>query len=190
MALRAGPVVDFESDAKAAMEGDRAATDRLLAAIQPRVIRYCRARIPSRRGYMTADDVAQEALLAVFRGLPSCRKIGAGFMAYVYGIVSNKVVDYHRKQQREIAIAVEEIPDRSDADGGPEQAVLQAEMRRKVRDLLSTLPEAHQEILVHRVIGGMTSEEVARLIPFTPGAVRVIQHRALEKLRRQFVARP
>jgi len=185
MVLRADPDIDLDAVAKAAGQGDRATIACLLAVIQSPVNRYCRARIPARRGHVSADDVAQEALLAVFRGLRSYRNAGTGFMAYVYGIAANKVADYYRKQEREGAISVGAVPERPDTGSGPEQEVLRAELRQKVRELLSTLPEAHQEILVHRVIGELTSEEVAGLLSSTAGAVRVAQHRALEKLRRR-----
>ena len=60
----------------AAVAGDRAATDRLLALVQPLVLRYCRGRIGRQeRSFAAADDVAQEVCLAVFTS--TCRKANA-----------------------------------------------------------------------------------------------------------------
>lgn len=181
---------DLEPVAKAAGAGDQEAIATLLACIQPKVIRYCRARINSaRQGYASADDVAQDVLLAVFTALPSYRDTGGTFLAFVFGIAAHKVADFHRKRQRDRATTTAEIPERTDDGDSPEQAVLQAEMRHMAQELLSTLPDAHQEILVHRVIGEMSSEQVAELLSSTPGAVRVAQHRALAKLRRRLSTR-
>ncbi|PKV96920.1 RNA polymerase ECF family sigma subunit [Amycolatopsis echigonensis] len=177
--------IDLKSVAKAAGEGDRDAIAAVLTAIQPRVIRYCRARIGSRPGYASADDVAQDVLTGVFTALPSYRDTGRSFLAFVFGIAAHKVVDFHRKQQRDLSTAVTDVPERADADSGPEQALLDAELRHMVRELLGTLPDTQQEILVHRVIGEMSSEKTAELLSSTPGAVRVAQHRALDKLRRR-----
>lgn len=189
MTLRTEPDIDLDSIAKAAGDGDRAATAALLGAIQPRVIRYCRARISSsRQGYASADDVAQDTLLAVFTALPRYRHTGGHFLAFVFGIASHKVADFHRKQQRDRSTAVADIPDRADSDNEPEQALLQGELRDMLRALMDTLPAAQQDILVHRIIGEMTSEKTAELLSSTPGAVRVAQHRALDKLRRRLAS--
>ncbi len=49
--------------------------------------------------------------------------------------------------------------------------------------LLDTLPPKQREILVLRVVVGLSAEETAEAVESTPGAVRVAQHRALTKLR-------
>ena len=52
--------------------------------------------------------------------------------------------------------------------------------------LTSALPAEQAEIVVLRVVGGLPVEEVARVIGKKPGAVRVLQHRALRRLASQF----
>jgi hypothetical protein len=80
-----------------AMSGHRAAVARLLATIRPLVVRYCRARLGSAdRAVLSADDVAQEVCLAVLTALPSYRAQGRPFLAFVYRIAGNKLVDAHR----------------------------------------------------------------------------------------------
>ncbi|WAL67682.1 RNA polymerase sigma factor ShbA [Amycolatopsis cynarae] len=185
MTLCAEPCVDLESLARIAGDGDRNAVARLLAAIQPRVIRYCRGRIGWHHStYASADDVAQEVLLAVFKALPSYRRSEHGFPAFVFGIAAHKVADFYRKRQREPVTPVADVPDHAEYDTGPEHAALEVELRHQVQQLLGTLTEAQRDILVHRVINEMSSEETAALMSSTPGAVRVAQYRALEKLRR------
>jgi RNA polymerase sigma-70 factor (ECF subfamily) len=49
--------------------------------------------------------------------------------------------------------------------------------------LLATLPEKQREIIILRVVVGMSAEETAEAVGSTPGAVRVAQHRALAKLK-------
>ena len=49
--------------------------------------------------------------------------------------------------------------------------------------LLSVLPEKQREILILRVVVGMSAEETAAAIGSTAGAVRVAQHRALARLK-------
>ena len=50
--------------------------------------------------------------------------------------------------------------------------------------LLHTLPDKQREILILRVVVGLSAEETAEAVGSTPGAVRVAQHRALGRLRK------
>ncbi len=176
---------DLDSLARTAGTGDQKAVTTLLATIQPRIIPYCRARIDARNSAdASAEDVAQEALIAIVRALPSYRDDHAGFSAFAFGIAAHKVADFYRKRQREPVTSVAEFPSIPDTGAGPERSVLDAEQRRKIRQLLATLSENQREILIHRLVSGLSSEETAQVLATTPGAVRVAQHRALERLRR------
>jgi RNA polymerase sigma-70 factor (ECF subfamily) len=53
------------------------------------------------------------------------------------------------------------------------------------RQIAAVLPPAHAEIVLLRVVGGFTAEEVAEITGKRPGAVRVIAHRALRKLAKE-----
>lgn len=54
--------------------------------------------------------------------------------------------------------------------------------------LLDTLPERQREILVLRLVVGMSAEETAAAVGGTAGAVRVAQHRGLTKLKEALAA--
>jgi RNA polymerase sigma-70 factor (ECF subfamily) len=63
----------IDSLVEAAVAGDLAAHDRLLAELYPLVLRYCRGRMGHRdSAKVSADDVAQEVCLAVVAALSSC----------------------------------------------------------------------------------------------------------------------
>jgi RNA polymerase sigma-70 factor (ECF subfamily) len=180
------PNSNTEALVHAAAAGDRDALAKLLSVLKPKVIRYCRGRINSTQGtYASAEDVAQEVLMAVLAALPNYRGGGAGFEAFVYGIASNKVADFYRKKHREQTTVMAEPPEEIDPLPGPEQTVERHELRHKVDELLDTLPPGQREILVLRQIVGLSAEETANALSSTPGAVRVAQHRALTKLRRR-----
>ncbi|MGH3945243.1 MAG: RNA polymerase sigma factor ShbA, partial [Pseudonocardiaceae bacterium] len=148
-------------------------------------LRYCRARVGSQeKTFASADDVAQEVCLAVFAALPSYRDQGRPFLAFVYGIAAHKVADAHRSSARNRAEPVPEIPDSPElVDAGPEQRAMQGELAERMDQLLDLLPDKQREILVLRVVVGLSAEETAEAVGSTPGAVRVAQHRALGKLR-------
>ncbi|WP_372671966.1 sigma-70 family RNA polymerase sigma factor [Amycolatopsis kentuckyensis] len=173
----------------AAVEGDPRAVERLLAAIRPLVVRYCRARIGRREhSFASADDVAQEVCLAVLTALPSYRDQGRPFLAFVYGIAQHKVADAHRAAARDRAEPTAELPDEVDSDIGPEQHELRRELHERMARLLEVLPDKQREIVVLRVVVGLSAEEVADAVGSTPGAVRVAQHRGLTRLRKVLTA--
>jgi RNA polymerase sigma-70 factor (ECF subfamily) len=158
--------------------GDRKALDRLLGSIRPTVVQYCRARIGhGMLGGHSAEDVAQDTLLAVCGALARWRP-EKRFMAFVYGIASNKVVDAYRASGRDRSTPTEVVP-----EDGPEQAALHGSLVAELRTLLDELPDHHREILVLRIALGMSAVETAAIVGSTSGAVRVTQHRALAKLR-------
>lgn len=168
-----------------AMTGDRGAVGRVLATIRPLVVRYCRARLGRvDRLSVSADDVAQEVCLAVLTALPSYRVQGRPFLAFVYGIAAHKVIDAHRAGTRNRSEPVADVPDSVEVADGPEQRALRVELSAEVGRLLDTLPEKQREILVLRVVVGLSAEETAAAVGSTPGAVRVAQHRALSRLRK------
>jgi RNA polymerase sigma-70 factor (ECF subfamily) len=55
--------------------------------------------------------------------------------------------------------------------------------------MLATLPDKQREIVVLRVVAGLSSEQTADAVGSTPGAVRVAQHRALARLRKLVASR-
>jgi RNA polymerase sigma-70 factor, ECF subfamily len=65
-----------------------------------------------------------------------------------------------------------------------EERAMQGEPTRRMKQLLDVLPEKLREIVVLRVVVGLSAEETAEAVGSTPGAVRVAQHRALARLRR------
>ncbi|TCK22721.1 RNA polymerase sigma factor (sigma-70 family) [Pseudonocardia endophytica] len=175
---------------RAAVAGDPRATAQLLSRIQPQVQRFCRARLGRRETTMgSADDVAQDVCMAVLAVLPDYRFAGVSFRAFVFGIARHKIADAFRAIARNRCDAVEELPERTSAEQGPEQLVLEAERNERLGDLLGVLGSRQVEILTLRIAVGLTAEETAEAIGSTPGAVRVAQHRALQRLRRELADR-
>ena len=168
-----------------AMAGDRNGIARVRPIIGRWVVRYCGARLGARDGSSaSADDVAQEVCLAVLTALPGYRVQGKPFLAFVYGIAAHKVIDAHRASARNRSEPVADVPDAMEVSDGPEQRALRLELSGEMGRLLDQLPDKQREILVLRVVVGLSAEETAEAVGSTPGAVRVAQHRALARLRK------
>ncbi|MCX2711943.1 MULTISPECIES: sigma-70 family RNA polymerase sigma factor [unclassified Mycolicibacterium] len=172
-----------------AVAGDRDALRVVLETIRPIIVRYCRARIGSaERSGLSADDIAQEVCLAAITALPRYQDQGRPFLAFVYGIAAHKIADAHRASARNRSEPTDVVPERLSGEAGPEQRALDSEASARMDRLLATLPEKQREIIILRVVVGMSAEEVAEAVGSTPGAVRVAQHRALAKLKSEITA--
>jgi RNA polymerase sigma-70 factor, ECF subfamily len=172
-----------------AVAGDRDALREVLETIRPIVMRYCRARVGTiERSGLSADDVAQEVCLATITALPRYCDRGRPFLAFVYGIAAHKVADAHRTAGRDLAYPTDSVPERRSTDAGPEQVALEVDAVARMNELLEVLPEKQREILILRVVVGLSAEETASAVGSTAGAVRVAQHRALARLKSEIVA--
>ncbi|GAB2914923.1 MULTISPECIES: sigma-70 family RNA polymerase sigma factor [Nonomuraea] len=166
-----------------AVQGDRSAIESLLGELRPMVVRYCRARLGRVSGqYHIADDVAQEVCIAVLSALPRYRDMGRPFASFVFGIASHKVADALRSSVRS-AVPTQDLPDGPDDGPGPEETVVRYIEVEHARRLLARLPENQRELLLLRVVSGLSAEETGNVLGMSPGAVRVAQHRALARLR-------
>jgi RNA polymerase sigma-70 factor (ECF subfamily) len=166
-----------------AVRGQPEAIESLLEQVRPMVVRYCRARLGRISGqYHAADDVAQEVCIAVLSALPRYRDMGRPFASFVFGIASHKVADAVRTATR-LAVPTEDLPDGPDERPGPEEIAVAYIDAQRVRELLGRLPGHLRELIVLRVVAGLTAEETGNVLGMSAGAVRVAQHRALARLR-------
>lgn len=167
-----------------AADGDRRALQRVITLIHPPILRYTRARVSGGK-HPTPDDVTQEILLAVATSIGNYVDRGRPFMAFVYGIASNKVADAHRSFAKDLSNPTDEVPDSALEHETPEEFALVNDGSNRVLQLLDSLNEKAREIVTLRVFVGLSAEETAEIVGSTPGAVRVAQHRALASLRKQ-----
>lgn len=163
--------------------GDERAVQRVIKLIYPQVMHYARARIGGGRT-PTPEDVAQEICLAVAMTLPKYQDMGRPFMAFVYGIAYNKVADAHRALFRDKLNPTDELPEHVAPGGTPEDFALEMDGSNQMRQLLDLLGDKARDIIILRVVVGLSAEETAEALGSTPGAVRVAQHRAIAKLRK------
>ena len=172
-----------------AVAGSRDALREVVETIRPIVVRYIRARLgTTERVGLSADDVAQEVCLAAIQALPRYQDQGRPFLAFVYGIAAHKVADAHRAAARNKSDPTDVVPERYSPDVGPEQMALQADTSQRMSKLLAVLPDKQREILILRIVVGLSAEETADAVGSTPGAVRVAQHRALATLKSEITA--
>jgi len=155
---------------------DPAATERLLGALCPLLIRFF-ASMPDTRP--VADDLTQDTLLRIHRARQTYRP-DEPLLPWIYAIARHTRIDHFRRNRRRQA--KEEQVDAADLQkfAAPPQ---ESSSLPEFDALLSNLPESQREVLTMLKVLGMTVEEVARATSSTAGAVKQKAHRAYEKLR-------
>jgi len=138
----------------AAARGDRAAAQALCKELLPRIRNLVRYLV---RGDAMVDDIAQEALIAILRGLPSYRGDGR-FESWADRIVARTAFATIRRV-RGRAETARELDERRGDDVGAEEYTL----RREVVAALEELPAEQREALVLHFATGMTVPEIAEL---------------------------
>ena len=168
----------FESVLAAARAGADWAWERLYGELSGPVVGYLRAN-----GAAEPEDLAGEAFLHVVRGLPGFEGDERDFRAWVFTIVHRRLLDERRRRGRR-PVADDPPPD---VAGGDVHDDAQERLdRRRVLDLLAELPADQRSVLLLRIVGDMTIEEIARAIDKRPGAVKALQRRGLKRVEKAY----
>ncbi|WP_433510518.1 RNA polymerase sigma factor [Nonomuraea sp. CA-143628] len=150
----------------AAQQGDALALDRLLDELAPYVRRLCARIAPA-----AADDATQEALLAIFRGLPSLQAPEA-ILTWARSVTVRTAIRLARRQDMEAptdATAEATLTGRH----APSQEGLV-----DIDDALARLPISQRVVLVLRTREGLSEEEIATTLGIPAGTVKSRLHRA------------
>jgi RNA polymerase sigma-70 factor, ECF subfamily len=174
-----GPVIGaaFSVMLASAQGGDEKAFVCLFRDVQPALLRYLHVITPD------AEDVAGDTWLQVVKGLPGFRGGEEAFRAWLFTIARHRAVDAGRSRSRRPDVPLAE-PEAAEQLAAPDTAdlALEAISTQWVLELVNSLPREHAEIIMLRVVAGLESADVARIVGKTPGAVRVTAHRALRRL--------
>lgn len=167
----------------AARGGDSDAITAIYRLEQPRLLRVLRAEVGD-----AADDVASQTWLEVMGALRRFEGDERGFRALLFTIARRRVADHRRTQRRKpttptsphdlhVLHAAADARRSSDAD-----VLAQLSGDEAVRAITDLLSADQAEIVLLRVVAGLTVAEVAGIVGRKEGAIRVQQHRALKRL--------
>jgi RNA polymerase sigma-70 factor (ECF subfamily) len=163
-----------------ARSGDEAGFLVLWDALQPRLLRYLQVISCD-----DVDDVAGETWLQVVRDLPKFKKDSADeFCAWLFTIARHRAIDAARSRRRfrDKVLATEPVPPSVTSGNPVEDEVFHDLSTRQAMVLVSGLSKDQAEVVALRVIAGLDTAAVARMLRKSPGAVRVALHRGLRTL--------
>ena len=174
---------DFPAVLTAAQQGHEAAFETLWRDGQPALLRYLHVLVPD-----SAEDIAAETWTHVVRNLTGFRGNEQNWRAWLFTTARRRIIDQTRQLTRRPATSLEALPDLALADlpglRSPDAADLALEnmATRTALGFIASLPPMQAEVIMLRVVAGLGTETVARLLDRSPGAIRIAAHRGLHRL--------
>ncbi len=168
---------------RAAQQGDAAAFGRLYERYFERIYGYLAFKLGDTA---EAEDLAGQVFLKALESLGGFRWTGVPFQAWLFRIAHNLLVDaLRRKRKRPSEPLDEAIPDRRQ-EVDPEALLAEKITREELLAAVDRLTELQRQVVALKFAAGLSNAEVAQLLGKSEGAVKALQHAALQSLHRQF----
>jgi len=160
-------------------KGDADAARLLMQRLLPRVLGYA-GRLLSDRA--EAEDVAQDAMLRLWRIAPQWRTGEAQVATWLYRVTTNLCTDRLRGRARRRSMPLDDAPDLADAAAGVEAGLMQADRLSALQTALDCLPERQRQAVVLRHIEGLTNPQIAAVMDIGTEAIESLTARGKRAL--------
>ena len=178
---------DFDALLAAVRAGRPSAWDRCYRWLAPAVGGYLRVQ-----GARDVDDLTSEVFLAVFRNIGTFSGTEAKFRSWVFVIAHRRLQDERRRRFRRPAAesldatSLERIGRMASSEvsvAGADDDAVRAISGARVAELCGRLAPDQREVVLLRILGDLTVDQVAEVLGKSSGAVKQLQRRAFTALR-------
>jgi len=173
-----GPEGSFPELLAAAQSGGQWAYERLYRWLAPAVAGYLRVQ-----GSIEPDDLTSEVFERAFSALGGFQGDEARFRSWIFTIAHHRLTDERRKAARRPVRVDHAPPDL--AGGDVEDDAARRLATERVRALCDGLVPDQRDVLLLRMLGALTVDEIAGALRKSPGAVKALQRRGLAAIRRE-----
>ena len=164
----------------AAQAGTEDAWAVLYDELSGHLVRYLRAR-----GAREPDDLVGEVFVQLARGLSRFRGDESALRGWAFLIARNRLLDEQRRGRRHPVDALEDADDRTLVAAGDTEGEALARLgSARLLRLLESLTPDQRDVLLLRIVGDLSLEQVAATLHKRVGAVTQLQRRGLTALRR------
>ncbi len=164
---------------KQAQKGDKEAYGQLYDHYIAPIYRFVLVKVTDKD---EAQDLTHEVFLSAWQNLKNYKHQGFPFSSWLYQIARNKVIDHYRTKK--IHSDVYELDEDLVKVVGAVESNLDIGLAMDhVKTALSRLSEEQQDVIVMKFIEDLSNEEIANIMGKSEGAVRLLQHRAVNNLK-------
>ncbi|SDN42910.1 RNA polymerase sigma-70 factor, ECF subfamily [Lutimaribacter pacificus] len=156
--------------------GEGAAARALTLRMTPRVMAHAYRLLGDRD---EAEDVAQEAMMRLWRIAPDWRQGEARVTTWLYRVVANLCTDRLRRRR---GVDIDSVPEPQDDAPGADQALLQKARADALQAALGQLPDRQRQAVVLRHIEGLSNPEIAAIMEIGVEAVESLTARGKRAL--------
>lgn len=161
-------------------KGDTLAARTLTLRLTPRALRYAARILGGDRA--EAEDVAQEAMLRLWRVAPEWRTGEAKVSTWLYRVVTNLCTDRLRARMRRSTLTLDDAPDIEDATPGVVAGLMEQDRMAALEAALAQLPERQRQAVVLRHIEGLANPDIAVVMDIGVEAVESLTARGKRAL--------
>lgn len=168
----------------ACQRGEMSAVEALYDLYADRIYRYILLRVGDSD---LAAELTTEVFIRVLRHIRSFRvrrQPAASLSAWVYRIAANLITDHRRKAERLPTVDLADDPPLAVTETEPHHYVERNELLAELREAFDRLSEDQRLVVLGKFGEGMSNAEIAAWLGKSEGAVKSLQHRALQALGR------
>lgn len=140
------------------------------------------------RGVAAAEDLTQEVLKAAVERLDTFHGNDVGLRSWLFGIAHRRIADHYRRSYRRPEVLVADHEPRPATGQGVDERLLGRAEASAAFAAFSVVTERERTVLSRRILDEVSPDQVAKELGITSGNVRVIQARALRKIRAHLAA--
>jgi RNA polymerase sigma-70 factor, ECF subfamily len=170
--------VDERTLLRKAQAGNTEAFAQIYRGNVQRIYRYIYQRVNQPQ---VAEDITSEVFTRALEGLSSYRDQGKPFIAWLYRIAHDRVIDYYRRTGRRPAdenIEDNPLPFTPDMD----ERIMRREAVKALQQAMDELTDDQRRVVIMRFIEGQRIEKVAQIMGKNANAIKALQHRALQAM--------
>ena len=158
-----------------AKNGSELAFGKLYGLYFEKIFKFVYFRVSHKE---VAEDITEDVFIKAWTSIKTVKE--DSFSGWLYQIAKNKVIDYYR--QKKVTVDIEEISNIIESEDDINNDANTVIERRLFMTVLKQLTPEQQIIIKLKFIEDMENSEIAELISKSEGSIRVVQHRAIQKL--------
>jgi RNA polymerase sigma-70 factor (ECF subfamily) len=162
---------------KKAQNGDREAFALIYEHFSDKIYRFIYFRVGHKE---IAEDVLSDTFVKSWQKINQINSPEA-LAGWLYQIARNNIIDYYRIKKD--TVSLEDVAETLQDLVSPVDTINASLQQKRILDVLNQLTSEQQEVIKYRFFEDLSNEEIAYVMGKTIGAIRVIQHRAITKLK-------